>query len=170
MNRRIFFEGANLSYRGQLSIFGPEKRRFLAFVFVKTTFSVVLESGPSIFDLSKLYVFSCRQAITELTNNSAVWARRVTCVCTLFLNFKLLGWDKQKEEYTWPLPLISAIRYYHTIVNYPKNHKFFKISFLELHQNSDFYKNADVRPPFTYASLIRQVRILKFSIKNQILY
>jgi len=26
----------------------------------------------------------------------------------------------------------------------------------ELHQNSDFYKNADVRPPFTYASLIRQ--------------
>ena len=25
-----------------------------------------------------------------------------------------------------------------------------------MHQNSDFYKNADVRPPFTYASLIRQ--------------
>lgn len=30
---------------------------------------------------------------------------------------------------------------------------------LELHQNSDFYKNADVRPPFTYASLIRQAII-----------
>lgn len=29
----------------------------------------------------------------------------------------------------------------------------------ELHQNSDFYKNADVRPPFTYASLIRQAII-----------
>ena len=87
MNRRIFFEGANLSYRGQLSIFGPEKRRFLAFVFVKTTFSVVLESGPSIFDLSKLYVFSCRQAITELTNNSAVWGRRVSVHTDGFFEF-----------------------------------------------------------------------------------
>lgn len=27
----------------------------------------------------------------------------------------------------------------------------------ELAQNHEFYKNADVRPPFTYASLIRQV-------------
>lgn len=28
----------------------------------------------------------------------------------------------------------------------------------ELAQNHEFYKNTDVRPPFTYASLIRQVR------------
>lgn len=28
----------------------------------------------------------------------------------------------------------------------------------ELAQNCEFYKNADVRPPFTYASLIRHVR------------
>ncbi|XP_016975716.1 forkhead box protein P1 isoform X1 [Drosophila rhopaloa] len=27
----------------------------------------------------------------------------------------------------------------------------------EIHRNREFYKNADVRPPFTYASLIRQV-------------
>ncbi|CAD7001100.1 unnamed protein product, partial [Ceratitis capitata] len=26
----------------------------------------------------------------------------------------------------------------------------------EIHRNREFYKNADVRPPFTYASLIRQ--------------
>lgn len=28
---------------------------------------------------------------------------------------------------------------------------------LEIQRNREFYKNADVRPPFTYASLIRQV-------------
>ncbi len=27
----------------------------------------------------------------------------------------------------------------------------------ELQRNREFYRNADVRPPFTYASLIRQV-------------
>lgn len=27
----------------------------------------------------------------------------------------------------------------------------------EIQRNREFYKNADVRPPFTYASLIRQV-------------
>lgn len=32
-------------------------------------------------------------------------------------------------------------------------------SFLELAQNCEFYKNADVRPPFTYASLIRHVSL-----------
>lgn len=41
-------------------------------------------------------------------------------------------------------------------------HKF-KIStplfFSELAQNCEFYKNADVRPPFTYASLIRHVSL-----------
>lgn len=31
--------------------------------------------------------------------------------------------------------------------------------FPELAQNCEFYKNADVRPPFTYASLIRHVSI-----------
>ena len=34
------------------------------------------------------------------------------------------------------------------------------MKFSELTQNSDFYKNADVRPPFTYASLIRQVNYI----------
>jgi hypothetical protein len=29
--------------------------------------------------------------------------------------------------------------------------------FAEIQRNREFYKNADVRPPFTYASLIRQV-------------
>jgi len=29
----------------------------------------------------------------------------------------------------------------------------------EIQRNREFYKNADVRPPFTYASLIRQVSI-----------
>lgn len=31
---------------------------------------------------------------------------------------------------------------------------------LEIQRNREFYKNADVRPPFTYASLIRQVSLL----------
>lgn len=35
-------------------------------------------------------------------------------------------------------------------------HSFF---FAELAQNCEFYKNADVRPPFTYASLIRHVSL-----------
>lgn len=30
-------------------------------------------------------------------------------------------------------------------------------SVLEIQRNRDFYKSTDVRPPFTYASLIRQV-------------
>lgn len=29
----------------------------------------------------------------------------------------------------------------------------------EIQRNREFYKNADVRPPFTYASLIRQVGV-----------
>ena len=32
----------------------------------------------------------------------------------------------------------------------------------ELQRNRDFYRNADVRPPFTYASLIRQVSRCQF--------
>lgn len=32
-----------------------------------------------------------------------------------------------------------------------------KIQSTEIQRNREFYKNADVRPPFTYASLIRQV-------------
>ena len=32
------------------------------------------------------------------------------------------------------------------------------LSFAEINKNREFYKNHDVRPPFTYASLIRQVR------------
>ena len=31
------------------------------------------------------------------------------------------------------------------------------MSYLEIQRNRDFYKSTDVRPPFTYASLIRQV-------------
>ena len=119
MNENLF-RGWQFVLSRSIVNFWTEKRRFLAFVFVKTTFSVVLESGPSIFDLSKLYVFSCRQAITELTNNSAVWGRRGwICVCTLMdpLFWILNYWvGVNREEYTWPLPLISTIRYYHTIV------------------------------------------------------
>ena len=29
--------------------------------------------------------------------------------------------------------------------------------FIEIHRNREFYRTQDVRPPFTYASLIRQV-------------
>ena len=35
------------------------------------------------------------------------------------------------------------------------NKKLFVI--LEIHRNREFYRTNDVRPPFTYASLIRQV-------------
>lgn len=38
----------------------------------------------------------------------------------------------------------------------------------EIQRNREFYKNADVRPPFTYASLIRQVRIFLHKISNKI--
>lgn len=34
----------------------------------------------------------------------------------------------------------------------------------ELQRNREFYRNADVRPPFTYASLIRQVCLLLYNI------
>ncbi len=33
------------------------------------------------------------------------------------------------------------------------------LTFSEIQRNREFYKSADVRPPFTYASLIRQVCI-----------
>ena len=89
-------------------------------------------------------------------------------VCAHWWLFWILNYwvGINREEYTWPLPLISTIRYYHTIVKYQKKSQFLKILFLELHQNSDFYKNADVRPPFTYASLIRQVKICNFRSKT----
>lgn len=35
------------------------------------------------------------------------------------------------------------------------------VLFVEIQRNREFYKNADVRPPFTYASLIRQVSKLE---------
>lgn len=34
---------------------------------------------------------------------------------------------------------------------------FLLLIFIEIAPNYEFYKNADVRPPFTYATLIRQV-------------
>lgn len=40
------------------------------------------------------------------------------------------------------------------------------IIFTEIQRNREFYKNADVRPPFTYASLIRQVSPNKLKKKN----
>jgi len=33
------------------------------------------------------------------------------------------------------------------------------ILFSEIHKYGDFYRFSDVRPPFTYAALIRQVRL-----------
>ena len=33
------------------------------------------------------------------------------------------------------------------------------IYFLDIQRSADFYQKADVRPPFTYASLIRQVNL-----------
>ena len=43
---------------------------------------------------------------------------------------------------------------------------FFFFTHLEIGRNREFYKNADVRPPFTYASLIRQVKCLTNEILN----
>ena len=36
--------------------------------------------------------------------------------------------------------------------------------FSEIHRNREFYRTNDVRPPFTYASLIRQVSFFKLPI------
>ena len=45
--------------------------------------------------------------------------------------------------------------------------------FLDILKNRDFYRSADVRPPFTYASLIRQVYyrdvIMSWILQNNIL-
>ena len=35
---------------------------------------------------------------------------------------------------------------------------FANLSFPDMQQSADFYQKTDVRPPFTYASLIRQVK------------
>jgi len=40
------------------------------------------------------------------------------------------------------------------------------ISFAEIQRNREFYKNTDVRPPFTYASLIRQVRNITCTVSQ----
>ena len=41
---------------------------------------------------------------------------------------------------------------------------------LDILKNRDFYRNADVRPPFTYASLIRQVETpTTFIIENMVI-
>ena len=40
----------------------------------------------------------------------------------------------------------------------------------EIHRNREFYRTNDVRPPFTYASLIRQVRSFNFFPKKSIDY
>lgn len=128
MNRRIFFEGANLSYRGQLSIFGPKKGDFWRLFLWKQHFLWFWNQAPQ----SLIWVNCMFSVADRLSPSSPIILRFGPGgwpVCTLFLNFKLLGWDKQKEEYTWPLPLISAIRYYHTIVNYPKITNFLKFHF-----------------------------------------
>lgn len=40
------------------------------------------------------------------------------------------------------------------------------IIFIEIAPNYEFYKNADVRPPFTYATLIRQVSRGKLTLAD----
>lgn len=45
----------------------------------------------------------------------------------------------------------------HPELDPPSGYPTLYLSSPELAQNHEFYKNADVRPPFTYASLIRQV-------------
>lgn len=42
-------------------------------------------------------------------------------------------------------------------------YSFFYVCLTEIQRNREFYKNADVRPPFTYASLIRQVSLHRFN-------
>ena len=131
MNENLF-RGWQFVLSRSIVNFWTEKRRFLAFVFVKTTFSVVLESGPSIFDLSKLYVFSCRQAITELTNNSAVYT--LACVhiwlCLIFwiLNYGV-GRDHKQRGIHMEYPNFSdkINFYYHDIVKKHLSKKSFSI-------------------------------------------
>lgn len=55
------------------------------------------------------------------------------------------------------LSLSLSLFFFHTPHYFweTKQAKILKIS--EIQRNREFYKNADVRPPFTYASLIRQV-------------
>lgn len=38
----------------------------------------------------------------------------------------------------------------------------------DIAQNQEFYKNAEVRPPFTYASLIRQVSNAVWEIPSNV--
>lgn len=37
----------------------------------------------------------------------------------------------------------------------------------EIHRNREFYRTNDVRPPFTYASLIRQVSVLSSNYEHK---
>ena len=46
---------------------------------------------------------------------------------------------------------------------------FMFLCFLEIQRNREFYKNTDVRPPFTYASLIRQVSSQDWSTNSHAL-
>lgn len=50
-----------------------------------------------------------------------------------------------------PTPSLKILKFY--------NQKYFLSPPAEIQRNREFYKSADVRPPFTYASLIRQVCI-----------
>lgn len=41
---------------------------------------------------------------------------------------------------------------------------------LEIYRNREFYRTQDVRPPFTYASLIRQVRQSRVEPQIELLF
>ena len=59
-----------------------------------------------------------------------------------------MPWTNRKA---WFTPCVRIVKW--ATICY-KNHD---IIILEIHRNREFYRTHDVRPPFTYASLIRQV-------------
>lgn len=59
---------------------------------------------------------------------------------------------------------IHFFHVHHFIKSQPAVNKI--IFFIEINRNREFYRSADVRPPFTYASLIRQVST-PFLVRNK---
>ena len=56
----------------------------------------------------------------------------------------------------WPLGVsLTSLTVVAAVTSDPDVDDVFHLT--ELQRNREFYRNADVRPPFTYASLIRQV-------------
>lgn len=101
-----------------------------------------------------LFVFSSVAFITSLSDKSLA-----SVLISKRSSKSLLNLGKHYTVYC-RLGIFFALHYTLLLVN--KIPQIFKLPYLllpELAQNCEFYKNADVRPPFTYASLIRHVSL-----------